>query len=77
MVREKTMTVVIPAAMITASVSYFMLTYQENTSCSPISREYGEKYREERFTMPRMIPSVIVKVASRMKLIGKLLKTIG
>ena len=26
MVREKTMTVVIPAAMITASVSYFMLT---------------------------------------------------
>ena len=25
-------------------------------------------------TMPRMIPSVIVKVANRMKLIGKLLK---
>ena len=38
MVREKTMMVVIPAAMITASVSYFMLTYFKNM-----------KYRDERF----------------------------
>ena len=32
---------------------------------------------ESIITMPRMIPSVIVKIANRMKLIGKLLKRIS
>ena len=35
------------------------------------------KWEKSIITMPRMIPSVIVNVANRMKLIGKLLKRIG
>ena len=49
MVRMKTMAVVIPAAIMTASRSYSMVT------------------------MPRVTLSAMVKIARRMKLIGKLL----